>query len=112
MHRAWVHWQQGTFLLNALKVAEHPGTAFSGLISYGDPLELTSCSHVHLTNVLVCVYVCRFGPAPKLGAEPFRLWETPFFIVLAIFGGLIGAAFNQINFKVRRGHLGCAVPAM
>lgn len=42
----------------------------------------------------------RFGP--PLSNSPFNVWETPFFLVLAVFGGLMGAAFNAINERICR----------
>ena len=70
----------GTFFLNVWKVLERDTNSFSGLISFG----------------------------PALQSQPYRLWETPFFVLLAMFGGLHGAMFNAINNTInkwRRNHL-------
>ena len=32
--------------------------------------------------------------------QPYALWELPIFGVLAVIGGLLGALFNEINFKL------------
>jgi chloride channel 7 len=70
----------GTFFLNIWKVIATGKDSFSGLISFG----------------------------PALQGTPFRTWELPFFLILAVFGGLVGACFNAINViisKWRREHL-------
>lgn len=62
----------GTFVLNLFKIGG--GTGYSGLISFGPPLT----------------------------ESPFHVWETPFFILLAVFGGLMGATFNHFNERICR----------
>ena len=69
----------GTFFLNLWKIVADPSASYSGLIS--------------------------FAPAIK---NPFNIWELPFFLVLALVGGLQGGLFNHINEKIchwRREHL-------
>ena len=61
----------GTFSLNLWKFIGNPKALFGGLIS--------------------------FGPAT---ANHYNVWETPFFLFLAIFGGCFGALFNSINEKI------------
>jgi chloride channel 7 len=64
----------GTFFLNVLKIAYKHTSSFSGLISFGPPIV----------------------------GVPFRIWELPFFILLAVFGGFAGALFNAINERLSR----------
>jgi len=59
----------GTFFLNVWKIIDTGRDSFEGLISFGPPIR----------------------------GVPYRIWETPFFLVLAVFGGLVGAAFNHLN---------------
>ena len=61
----------GTFTLNLWKIIVNPNALFGGLIS--------------------------FGPAT---ANHYNVWETPFFLILAVFGGCFGALFNSINAKI------------
>jgi chloride channel 7 len=61
----------GTFTLNLWKYIGDPKALFGGLIS--------------------------FGPAT---ANHYNVWETPFFLLLAVFGGSFGALFNSINAKI------------
>lgn len=68
----------GTFFLHVWNVVKG-SESFSGLISFGPPVDM-----------------------------PYKLWETIPFVILALFGGLQGAAFNWINYKIckwRRTHL-------
>ena len=60
-----------TFTLNLWKVAADPSKSFGGLISFGPPTS-----------------------------QPYRVWETPFFLVLGVVGGLVGALFNALNAKL------------
>jgi len=36
----------------------------------------------------------------KVDFSPYEIWEIPFFVILAIIGGLLGACFNSISFKI------------
>lgn len=62
----------GTFTLNILKAARDGRNNLSGLISFG----------------------------PALTGSAYHLWELPFFVGLAVFGGLAGALFNHVNEKI------------
>lgn len=59
----------GTFFLNMWKIIDTGRDSFEGLISFGPPIR----------------------------GVPYRIWETPFFVLLAVFGGLSGAVFNNLN---------------
>jgi H+/Cl- antiporter ClcA len=68
----------GTFTLNLWKVAFEPNASFGGLIS--------------------------FGPASE---HPYKVWETPLFLLCGLIGGIFGALFNELNSKInhyRRDH--------
>lgn len=64
----------GTFFLNVWKIVATGLDSFEGLISFGPPIQ----------------------------GVPYRIWETPFFLLLAVFGGLLGAMFNNINTVICR----------
>ena len=61
----------GTFTLNLIKLAVEPEASFGGLITFGPPSE-----------------------------HPYRVWETPFFILCGLVGGVFGAAFNSLNARL------------
>jgi chloride channel 7 len=69
----------GTFTLNLWKIYFDPTSSFGGLIT--------------------------FGPASE---HPYRVWETPLFLLCGLVGGLFGALFNSLNAKInhlRRDHM-------
>ena len=60
-----------TFTLNLIKIAIEPGASFGGLVTFGPPSE-----------------------------HPYKVWETPFFLLCGIVGGMFGAVFNGLNAKI------------
>ena len=38
-----------------------------------------------------------FGPASE---HPYRVWETPLFLLCGVVGGLFGALFNSLNASI------------
>ena len=73
------HKKTGTFSLNLWKIAIDPKASFGGLIS--------------------------FGPASE---HPYKVWETPLFLLCGLIGGVFGALFNELNSKInhfRRDHM-------
>ena len=62
----------GTFSLNLWKIEGNKDASFGGLISFGPPETETQ----------------------------YKVWETPFYLALAIFGGCFGALFNHLNAKL------------
>ena len=67
------------FTLNLWKTQFNSDASFGGLISFGPPSE-----------------------------HPYKVWETPLFLLCGLIGGVFGAAFNELNAKInhfRRDHM-------
>ncbi|CAE8584198.1 unnamed protein product [Polarella glacialis] len=51
-----------------------------------------------------------FGSFFGSGTASYHIWELPIFLVLGVFGGLLGASFNALNVPLTRWRMRCVGP--